>query len=319
MRIAILDDFHCAYDATEGVCRLREFADVQIFTEPFGDPSALRGFEAFVANRERTRFTRELLQRLPDLRIIAQTGNHAYHIDLAAAEEHKIIIAKAAGGFCRSAAELAVGLMIAVMRQIPSVDSQIKVGQWPTPMTRVLRDKTLGIVGLGHVGRHVAKIATAFEMNILAWGRRLTAEGAGESGAKFCELDDLLRCSDVVSIHATLSTETRGLIDIRRFGLMKPTAYLINTARGPIVDEAALCAALSSGQIAGAGLDVFDEEPLPPGHLLTKLSNVVLTSHLGWPTDEMYSQFADAAADILLAYREGKEVPRFVSEHWRPD
>jgi phosphoglycerate dehydrogenase-like enzyme len=303
MRVAILDDFHRAYEATDGVCRLREFADVQIFTEPFSDPSALRGFEAFVANREKTRFTRELLQQLPDLRIIAQTGNHAYHIDLAAAEEQKIIIAKAAGGFCRSAAELAIGLMIAVMRQIPSVDAQIKLGRWPTPMTRVLRGKTLGIVGLGHVGRHVAKIAAAFEMNVLAWGRRLTSEAAGLAGAEFCELDDLLRSSDVVSIHATLSPETRSLIDARRLGLMKPTAYLINTARGPIVDETALCAALSSGQIAGAGLDVFDEEPLPHGHPLTKISNVVLTSHLGWPTDEMYSQFADAAASILFAYR----------------
>jgi len=179
-------------------------------------------------------------------------------------------------------------------------------------MTRVLRGKTLGIVGLGHVARHVAKIATAFEMNVLASGRRLTPEAASSAGAERHELDDLLCSSDVVSIHATLSAETRGLIDARRFTLMKPTAYLINTARGPIVDEAALCAALSSGKIAGAGLDVFDQEPLPAGHPLTKMSNVVLTSHLGWPTDEMYSQFADAAADILLAYLRGKEVPLFV-------
>jgi phosphoglycerate dehydrogenase-like enzyme len=315
MRVAILDDFHRAYEATSGVRRLRDCAEVQIFSVPFGDPSVLRGFDAVVANRERTKFTRELLQQLPNLRIIAQTGNHAYHIDLAAAEELNIIVAKAAGGFCRSAAELAIGLMIAVMRQIPSVDAEIKLARWPTPMTHVLRGKTLGIVGLGHVGSHVAKIATAFEMNILAWGRRLTTEVASSSGAEYRELDDLLSSSDVVSIHATLSSETRGLIDARRFGLMKSTAYLINTARGPIVDEAALCVALSSGRIAGAGLDVFDKEPLPEGHPLTKMSNVVLTSHLGWPTDEMYSQFADAAADVLLAYAIGKEVPRFVAAH----
>ena len=173
---------------------------MQIFTEPLGDPYARRGFEAFVANRERTGLTRELLQRLPDLRIIAQTGNHACHIDLAAADEQNNIIAKATEGFWRSAAELAVGFMISVMRQIPSVDAQIKLGRWPTPMTRVLRGKALGIVGLGHVGRDVAKIASAFEMNVLAWSRQLTAETAGLAGAKFCELDDLLRCSDVVSI-----------------------------------------------------------------------------------------------------------------------
>jgi len=315
MRVAILDDVHCAYEGTSGVRRLRDRAEVQIFTSPFADPSVLRGFDALVANRERTRFTRALLQQLPDLRIVAQTGNHAYHIDLAAAEERQIIIAKAAGGFCRSAAELAIGLMIAVMRQIPSVDREVKLGRWPTPMTRALRGKTLGIVGLGHVGRHVAKIATAFEMKVLAWGRRLTPEAATLAGTERRELDDLMSSSDIVTIHATLNEETRGLIDARRLGLMKPTVYLINTARGPIVDEAALCAALLSGQIAGAGLDVFDEEPLPPAHPFTKMSNVVLTPHLGWPTDEMYTQFADAAADILLAYLDGKEVPRFIARH----
>lgn len=315
MRVAILDDTHRAYDGTAGVRRLRERAEVKIFTQPFGDPSALRGFDALVANRERTRFTRALLEQLPDLRIIAQTGNHVYHIDLAAAEERKIIVAKATGGFCTSAAELAIGLMIAVMRQIPALDRELKRGTWPTPMTHVLRGKTLGIVGLGHVGRHVAKIAKAFEMNVLAWGPRLTQEAAALAGTESRELDDLLRASDIVSVHATLSPESRGLIDARRLGLMKPTAYLINTARGPIVDEPALYAALADGRIAGAGLDVFDEEPLPPAHPLSKLANVVLTPHIGWPTDEMYKQFADAAADALLGYLDGREVPRFVARH----
>ena len=315
MRVAILDDVHHAYEATNGVHRLRDRAEVKIFTGPFGAPSELRGFDALIANRERTRFTRSLLQELPDLRIIAQTGNHAYHVDLAAAEELRIIVAKAAGGFCRSAGELAIGLMLAVMRKIPFADSEVKTGRWPTPMTHVLHGKTLGIIGLGHVGRHVAKIATAFEMRVLAWGRRLTAEEARKAGVECCQLDHLLRSSDVVSIHATLSEETRGLINADQLALMKPSSFLINTARGPIVDEGALCAALVSGQIAGAGLDVFDAEPLPIGHSLAKLSNVVLTPHLGWPTDEMYSQFADAAADILLAYADGKEVPRFVVAH----
>jgi phosphoglycerate dehydrogenase-like enzyme len=227
MRVAILDDIHCAYEGTTGVHRLRERARVQIFTGPFGDPTMLREFDAVVATRERTRFTRTLLQQLPNLQIIAQTGNHAYHIDLAAAEERQVIVAKAAGGFCRSAAELAIGLMIAVMRQIPSVDREVKLGRWPMPMTRVLHGKTLGIVGLGHVGRHVAKIATAFEMKVLAWGRRVTPEAAKLVGAERRELDDLLSSSDIVSIHATLNEETRGLIDAKRLGLMKPTVYLI--------------------------------------------------------------------------------------------
>src|SRR5450631_3985985 len=221
MRVAILDDIHRAYEGTTGVRRLRDRAEVKIFIHPFGDPSVLRGFDALVANRERTRFTRSLLKQLPDLRIIAQTGNHAYHIDLNAAEELRIIVAKATGGFCTSAAELAIGLMIAVMRQIPSIDREVKLGRWPMPMTHVLRGKTLGIVGLGHVGRHVAKIATAFEMKVLAWGRRLSSETAAQAGAEYRELDDLLRSSDVVSIHATLSDGTRGLIDARRLALMK--------------------------------------------------------------------------------------------------
>jgi len=315
MRVAILDDIHKAYEGTDGVRRLRERAEVRIFTEPFGDARALRGFDALIANRERTRFDRTLLQQLSDLRIIAQTGNHAYHIDVDAAEERGIIVAKATGGFSIGAAELAVGFAIALMRQIPAADQALKRGAWGTPMTPVLHGKALGIVGLGHVGRHVAKIAGAFEMRVLAWSPRLSQEMAASAGAERCELDDLLVRSDVVSIHATLAPESRGLIDARRLGLMKPTAYLINTARGPIVDESALLAALVEGRIAGAGLDVFDQEPLPAGHKLTKLTNVILTPHLGWPTDEAYADFANAAADALLAYLDGREVPRFVARH----
>jgi phosphoglycerate dehydrogenase-like enzyme len=315
MRVAILDDIHHAYEATTGVRRLRERAEVRIFTSAFGSPAALTGFDALVANRERTRFDRELLEQLPDLRIIAQTGNHAYHIDLAAAEARGVIVARATGGYSTGAAELAIGLAMALMRRIPASDQALKRGDWKTPSTRVLHGKTLGIVGLGHVGRHVARIAGALEMRVLAWGRRLTRDIALSAGAERCELDDLLRASDVVSIHATLAPESRGLLDARRIGLMKPTACLINTARGPIVDEAALVAALAEGRIAGAGLDVFDQEPLPAGHPLTRLHNVVLTPHLGWPTDEAYERFADAAADVLLAYLDGQEVARFLDRH----
>jgi phosphoglycerate dehydrogenase-like enzyme len=315
MRIAILDDIHGAYEHTEGVRRLRERAEVRIFTGPFGEPVALRGFDALVANRERTRFTRSLLEQLPDLRVIAQTGNHAYHIDLAAAAERGVIVAKAAGGFSTGAAELTIGLAIALMRQIPGADTAVKRGEWRTPLTQVLHAKTLGVIGLGHVGRHVAKIAHALDMRVLAWSPRLTDAAALAVAAERRELDQLLRESDVVSIHLTLAAESRGLLDVRRIGLMKPTAYLINTARGPIVDEAALIAALAEGRLAGAGLDVFDNEPLPAGHPLTKLPNVILTPHLGWPTDEAYTRFADAAAGVLIDYLDGREVPRFVERH----
>ncbi len=315
MRVAVLDDIHRAYEGTAGLRRLRERADVRIFTEPFGDPAALAGFDALLANRERTRFTRALIEQLPDVRVIAQTGNHAYHIDLAAAAERGIVVAKASGGFSRGAAELAIGLAIAVMRQIPQSDAAVRRGEWKTPFTRVLHAKTLGILGLGRVGRHVCGIARAFGMRVLAWSPRLTDDAARAVGAERRELDSLLRESDVVSVHLALAPESRGLLDARRLALMKPSAVLVNTARGPIVDEAALVTALAERRIAGAGLDVFDAEPLPPGHPLGRLPNAVLTPHLGWPTDEAYEAFADAAADVLIAFLDGRDVPRFGPGH----
>ena len=315
MRIAILDDFHQAYEHTQGVRRLREHAEVKIFTQAFGTPQALRGFDALLANRERTRFTRELFAQLPELRILAQTGNHAYHIDLAAAAAHGVVVAKASGGYSTGAAELAIALAMALMRQIPAQDGAVKRGVWRTPRTEVLNGKVMGVVGLGHVGRHVARVARALEMRVLAWSPRLDDETAAAQGVQRAELDELLRAADVVSVHLTLSPQSRGLLDAARLALMKPSAYLINTARGPIIDEPALIAALSEGRLAGAGLDVFDEEPLPAGHALTKLHNVILTPHLGWPTDQAYERFAVAAADVLLAHLEGREVPRFMQGH----
>lgn len=315
MRVAILDDIHRAYERTSGVARLRERAEVRIFTRPFGPPQALGGFDALVANRERTRFDRQLLGQLPDLRILAQTGGHAHHIDLAAARERGIVVAKASGGASTGTAELAIGLAIAVLRQIPALDAAVRAGRWPTPMGRELHGKTLGIVGLGQVGRHVARIAGAFGMRVLSWSRHPDNGMAASVGAVAAALDDLLRAADIVSVHASLSAHTRGLIDGRRLALMKPTACLINTARGAIVDEAALVDALASGRIAGAGLDVFDSEPLPAGHPLAALPNVVLTPHVGWPTDRKYEEFAAAAADVLLDWLDGREVPGFAASH----
>ena len=311
MRIAILDDIHRVWEGTDGVRQLRERADVHVFTAPFGDPATLRGFDALVANRERTQFTRELFEQLHDLRILVQTGNHANHIDFSAARDRGVVIAQASAGYSIGAAELAIALATAVMRQIPASDAAVRRGEWPTPSTPVMHGKTLGIVGVGRVGQHVARIANAFGMRVLGWSPRLTDITAAAAGVERRGLDELMTESDVISIHVSLAPTSRGLIDARRIGLMKPTAFLINTARGPIVDETALIAALAKKRIAGAGLDVFDREPLPPGHPLTTLPNVVLTPHIGWPTDHGYQRFAAAACDVLLAYMDGREFPTF--------
>jgi phosphoglycerate dehydrogenase-like enzyme len=311
MRVAILDDIHDAWRSTAGVKRLRERAEVVIFTKPFGSPANLRGFDALIANRERTKFTRELLAQLTDVRVIAQTGNHAAHLDFAAAADLGIVIAHAGGGYSIGAAELTIGLAQAVMRRIPECDAALKRGEWPTPLTPILHGKTLGLVGIGRIGRHVAGLGLAFGMRVLAWSRNLTDEAAAAAGVERRELDDLLAASDVVSIHVPLAPSSRDLIDARRLALMKPTAYLVNTARGPIVTESALVAALEQRRIAGAALDVFDQEPLPRDHPLTRLDNVVLVPHIGWTTDDGYERFAATAADALLAYLDGREFPIF--------
>lgn len=315
MRIAILDDIHHAWGTTAGVSKLRERAVVEILTEPLAGPAALDGFDAVIANRERTRFDRGFLGALKTVKLIVQTGNHANHIDFTAAHELGIIVAKASGGYSVGAAELAIGLAIACMRQIPQLDRQVRAGHWQVPSTPVMQGKTFGVVGLGRVGSHAARLAGAFGMRVIAWSPTLDAARAAAAGAECRELDALLAEADVVSIHASLTPKARGLIDSRRLNLMRRSAWLINTARGPIVDEAALVAALQAGRIAGAGLDVFDQEPLPAGHPLTKLPNVILTPHIGWPTDAGYARFADAACEVLFAFIDGRAIPLFGSAH----
>ncbi len=305
MRVAVLDDFQQAWEQTEGLRRMRERVDVTIFHEPFGDASALEGFDVLIANRERTTFDRELLEALTDVRLIVQTGKHNPHIDFDAARESGIDIVTASGGYSIGAAELAIALALAVMRRIPACDAAVRRGEWLPPSTPIMQGKTFGAVGLGRVGGHAARLATAFGMRVLAWSPRLDAEKAAAGNAEYRLLDDLLREADVVSIHLTLSDQSRGLIDARRLGLMKPGAYLINTARGAIVDELALAAALSEGRLAGAGLDVFSREPLEMDHPLRAAPNVVLTPHIGFPTDHGYAQFADASCEALFRYLDG--------------
>ncbi len=313
MRIAVLDDFHRVYESSAGVARLREHAEVTVYTEPAASRRALadrlRGVPIVIANRERTPFPADLFPLLPDLELVCNTGGHLYHVDIPAATEAGVALQLAyatnADTTGRSTAELTLALMQAVMRRIPQTDRALRRGEWSMPLGHVLYGKTLGIVGLGRVGRHVARLAGAFGMRLLAWGPTLTPERAAQAGAAYRDLDTLLAEADVVSIHLALSDQSRGLFDEARLRRLKPTAYLINTARGAIVDEGALVRVLREGAIAGAALDVFVQEPLPPDHPLTTLENVVLTPHLGWPADLTYREFADDAADKILAYLRG--------------
>ena len=302
MRVAIIDDFQDAWRATAGVRRMRERVEVDIFTERFGEPAVLARYDALIANRERTSFDRALLESLGDVRLIIQTGKHNPHIDFDAATDCGIEILTASGGYSIGAAELAVALALAVTRRIPMLDAAVRRGEWHPPSTPVMHGKVFGVIGMGRVGTHTARLAAAFGMRVLAWSRSLYPAGATEAGVEFRPLDDLLREADVVSVHLSLNDETRGLIDARRLALMKKNACLVNTARGAIVDELALAAALNEGRIAGAGLDVFGTEPLPPEHPLRSCPNVVLTPHIGFPTDHGYEQFSTAACDALFAW-----------------
>ncbi len=308
MKVTVLDDYQHAFEGSPAVARLRRNAEVQICTNRFSSEEelirALRGSQAIIPIRERTRFPARLLQTLPDLEIIAQTGNHAYHIDMEAATQAGILVTMAPGGI--GVTELTFGLMIAIMRRIPQSDRAMREGKWPLVLGEVLRDKTLGILGLGKVGVEVARIALAFHMRVIAWGPTLTKERAEKAQVTYATLEEVLQNSDVVSVHLKLSEQSERLLNEERLRLMKKSAYLVNTARGAIVDERALVKLLREKAITGAALDVFEEEPLPTNSPLLQLDNVVLTPHLGWPTDVGFQGFAENAVQNILDYMEGK-------------
>jgi phosphoglycerate dehydrogenase-like enzyme len=308
MKVTVLDDYQHALGGTAALERLRQKAEVRVFTERFASEEALvralADSTAIIPIRERTKFSAALLKKLPALELISQTGNHAYHIDMEAATQAGIVVALAPGG--NSTTELAFGLMLAIMRRIPQSDAAMRRGQWPLVLGHVLKGKTLGILGLGKIGTEVAVVARAFGMHVIAWGPTLTSERAAQSHAIFMPLDDVLGGADVVSIHLKLSEQSKGLINERRLRLMKNSAYFVNTARGAIVDEQALVKVLKEKAIGGAALDVFAEEPLPSDHPLLTLDNVVLTPHLGWPTDSGFEGFAENAVANILDYMNGK-------------
>ena len=311
-RIAVLDDYHGVALQMADWSVLPPECRVEVFRDHLADLDAvanrLRDFEIVTCMRERTPFPRDLLNRLPNLRLLVTTGMRNAAIDLEAATERGILVCGTAGGPESPPAELTWGLILALVRHIPREDAATRGGRWGTTVGMSLENKVLGVLGLGRLGSTVARVGVAFKMSVLAWSQNLTAERAAQCGATLVAKDELFARSDIVTVHVQLSERTRGLVGARELALMKPTAYLVNTARGPIVDEAALIHALQAGAIAGAGLDVFDEEPLPPNHPFKQLDNTLLMPHVGYVTEDQYRVRYRDTVDDIARYLEGAPV-----------
>ena len=316
-RIAIIDDWGGMVRPLAPWRRLEGRAIIDAFETTLAEPAALAArlapYEIVVAIRERTRFTAAVIERLPALKLIALAGRWTGQVDLGATAAGGVVVTETDGSAV-NAFEHTVALMMALVRRVPQEDRAMRAGKWQTPPLGVdMAGKTLGVIGLGKIGGKMAAFGRLLGMRVLASGITLTDERAAAAGATRVDLETLLRESDVVTVHLRLSDTSRGLITARHLGLMKPTAFLVNTARGPIVDESALVEALRARRIAGAALDVFDIEPMPAGHPLLALDNVVLTPHLGFVTAEGYAVFFGQAVEAILAFLDGKTPPRVVA------
>jgi phosphoglycerate dehydrogenase-like enzyme len=310
--IAILDDYQNVALRMADWSGLQKAHRVVAFNERLPDVDAaaraLADFEVIGIMRERTPFSRALFEKLPKLKLLVTTGKRNASIDLEAAKARNVLVCNT-GGAGRSTAELAIGLMIALARHLRQEFHTMRPGgDWQTTLGFDLEGRTLGIIGLGNLGAKVGKIGNAMGMKVIAWSESLTGERAREQGAERVEKDELFKRSDVVSIHSVLSPRTRGLVGARELGLMKPTALLINTSRGPIIDEAALLAALKDKRIAGFGGDTFDVEPLPDDHPLRSEPRALLTPHLGYVTEETYRGFYAGMVQAIEAWLAGKPI-----------
>lgn len=309
---AILDDYQSVATTFGDFAGLEPQVRTTVFAERIEGTDALvdrlRRFSIIVAMRERTPFPAELFDRLPNLRLLVTTGMRNAAIDLDAATARGVLVCGTEGSG-QGPVELTFALMFAVARHLDRETTEVRQGGWQSAVGVELHGRTLGVVGVGRIGAQVAAIAKAFGMRVTGWSRNLTDARCRELGIERSPvLEDLLQKADFVSVHLKLGEQSRGLIGARELSLMKPDAYLINTARGPIVDEAALVDALERRAIAGAGLDVFDTEPLPAGHPFRLLPNVVATPHIGYVTREAYRVFYGQAVEDIKAWLAGNPV-----------
>jgi len=314
-KVAVLDDWQGVARTSADWSALQARAEVVFFAQAFENEAdaarQLADFEIVLSMRERTPLPGSLINRLPKLRMLGMTGARNASLDTAACTARGIVVCNAVGGGYAEAAtaELALGLLIAAARGIPAGDANIRAGKFQegVPVGIGLAGKTLGVIGLGRLGSHMARYGKALNMNLLAWSQNLTAEKAQAAGATLVSKEELLSRSDAVSIHLVLSDRTRGLLGAADIARMKPGAILVNTSRGPIVDEAALIAAVQARRIVAA-LDVFDREPLPASHPLRGAANAVMTPHLGYGVQETWQGFYPQSVENALAFLDGKPV-----------
>ena len=308
IHVALLNDYQRIALTLAPWETLAPAVSVRAFSIKFADENEaaakLEEFDIVMAMRERQPFPRALLERLPRLKMIASAGRRNAAIDLNACTDLGILVCGTTSSI-RPTVEFTWAAMLALMRHIPAEVEATRSGKWQISLGTELAGKTLGLMGLGRIGAQVAELALAFKMRLLAWSPHLTPERAQECGATHVSLERLLRESDIVTIHLGLGPGTRGLIGARELGWMRPSAYLVNTSRGPIVDEAALVAALERKAIAGAALDVFTTEPLPKDHPLLALDNALVTPHLGGHTLEHRAEYYLGALENIKAYLSG--------------
>ncbi len=317
LKVAILDDYvRIALQSADWPV-LRGKAEITVFDRHLTQDeaaAALKPFDVLCTVRERMSLPRSLFERLPNLKMVTIIGMSLPNLDMAAATDHGVIVAHSNfsnplyANIVNGTPELTWGLMIATVRNMSVEDRRMRAGGWQSTVGIILAGRTLGLLGLGRIGKRMAAYGRVFGMEVIAWSQNLTDEAAAAAGARRVEKDDLFRLSDVLSIHVQLSDRTRGLVTARELALMKPEAYLINTSRGPIVVEADLVAALREGRIAGAGIDVFDLEPPPPDHPFRSMDNVTLTPHLGYVTRETLKAFYSDTLEAVVAYANGAPI-----------
>lgn len=311
MKIAVLDDYQNVARDMADWSRLEAEHEVVFFHQPYegleGFVERLKPFEIVCLMRERSPFGRDVIEQLPNLRLVVTAGMRNAAIDLEACRARGIPVVGTEGS-SHSTPELAFGMMISLARHMHIENQRMREGSWITTLGTELHGKTLGILGLGRLGTRMAQFGRAFGMEVIAWSQNLTDEDAAAKGARRVEKEALFRESDFISIHYKLGERSRGLVGAAELTLMKPSAYLVNTSRGPIVDTEALMAALREGRIAGAGIDVYDDEPLPAEHPLRSCPRTLLTPHIGYVTAETYRVFYGQMVEDIEAWLAGRAV-----------